>query len=99
MITSYPLAVDIRFAVVILFCLTGAGLSMAYVVTNQRRKAKKPVYFAKATVLVLAALIYLSALIGFDIDFVRSGWATQVVLIMLISLIAASILSDWYIKK
>lgn len=99
MITPYPIAVDVRFIIVILFCLIGAGLSFAYVATNQRRKAKKPVYFAKAIILLMAALIYLTALIGFDLYFVRSGWATQTVLVMFILALIANILSDWYIKK
>lgn len=88
-------AVNIRFGVVIFACLVGAGLSIAYVLTDQRRAAKKPVYASKAVILTLAAIIYLIALFQEDVYLVRSGWATQIVLFMLICALIANIMSDW----
>jgi hypothetical protein len=87
--------IEIRFVVVILACLTGAGLSIAYVFTDQRRKAKKPVYAAKAVILLFAALIYTFGLVDPKIYLIRSGWATQLILFMFVCALTANIVTDW----
>lgn len=94
-VISSATAVNIRFGVVIFACLVGAGLSIAYVLTDQRRAAKKPIYAWKAAILTLAAIIYLIALFQENIYLVKSGWATQIVLFMLVCALIANVISDW----
>lgn len=75
--------------------MAGAVGCFAYVLTSQRRKAKKPIYAIKGIILLFAAFIYGYALFGPDTYFIRSGWATNIVWIMFISAFFANLMTDW----
>lgn len=97
-------ALVIRNLVAAIAAFACSGLCLAYVLTDQRRKAKKSVYLVTAMLLIIAGSIYLVAAIYQDGSYpipsaivyaIRSGWATVSILILLTGVIAANILADW----
>lgn len=97
-------ALVIRNLVAAIASFAVAGLCLAYVLTDQRRKAKKPAYLVKAMLLIIAGSIYILAAMvqhgdyqipPFVVYAIRSGWATISILILLLCVIAASVMADW----
>lgn len=97
-------ALVIRNLVAAFAAFACSGLCLAYVLTDQRRKAKKSVYLVTAMLLIIAGSIYiLAALVQYGtyqipaivVYFIRSGWATVSILILLTGVVAANVLADW----
>ena len=97
-------SIEIRNLVAAFFSLAFSVICLSYVLTNQRRKAKKPVYFAASMLFLISAAIYtLAFFVTYD-DYnippwifyaIRSGWATVVNLVFVGATVAANVLADW----
>lgn len=95
---------EIRNIVAALFSLGFAATCLSYVLTNQRRKAKKPLYFAAAMLFIISASAYILATLiqhgnypfpDWMIYWVRSGWLTVVNLVLIGGALSANVLADW----
>lgn len=94
-----PVAISIRFVVVSLVALSGASVCIAYVVTRQRRKAKRPIYAISALLMILGAITYIYGFYNDTSVFIRAGWATAILSVLLIVVIIANTLADWKREK
>ena len=87
-------AIDYRNLVAALAALVASGVCLAYVLTNQRRKAKKPVYAWAASVFLYLGGVYVAAMIT-DAYLIRSGWMGVLGLILLVFAFIANVFADW----
>lgn|GEM_PF-7040564 len=78
-----------------LFALAGAVGCLAYVLTDQRRKAKKPVYAIASIELLYVAIIYGLGAFGVDVYLLKTGWLGAIGYYLLISTFGALIITDW----
>ena len=86
------------------FCLLAAVFCIAYVLTDQRRKSKKPVYAASGMLFIIATAVYIIAAIVSSgkqplplwlIYASRSGWLSIVIIILLVGAFVANVFADW----
>jgi hypothetical protein len=83
----------VNIAVIIVTAL-GALMAYSYVLTDQRRASKKPLYLWKGILLTYFVIVYLVA-IWTDFYFIRSGLATRFGVMILTSLLVANVILDW----
>ena len=89
-------AIEWRYVVLIAASLITSLLCFSYAVTRQRRRAKKPVYFAVGILFLYAACVYLYGLtIGAGSYLLRTGWLTSINFILLTFAFVALIITDW----
>lgn len=87
-------AIEIRNIVAAVAALLAAAVCLAYVLTPQRRKAKKPIYAWAATVFVYLGGVYVTAILT-DAYLIRSGWLGILGLILLVFAFIANVIADW----
>lgn len=85
---------EARNAMAVIVALIGFAACMAYVLTPQRRKAKKPVYLLVGLGFLYLATVYLMTFF-FSLYVIRSGWATVIGMIILMFAVIAIIITDW----
>jgi cytochrome c biogenesis protein CcdA len=72
-----------------------AGAAIAYAVTDQRRKAKRPVYFIGGLIIIYLALIYFASYLGSTAYVLRSGLLTRAGVVALCFVLVAIVITDW----
>lgn len=87
-------AIEIRNVVAAIAALVAAAVCLAYVLTPQRRRAKKPVYAWAATVFIYLGGVYVAAIIT-DAYLIKSGWLGILGLILLVFAFIANVIADW----
>lgn len=85
------------FPAATVFSLVYAAISLAYVVTPQRRVAKKPIRFVGFLSALWMAGTYGAASLGLgsQIYLLRSGMVAAVGVIAVMSLLVAEVIADW----
>ena len=91
--------IELRFIVASLVALGGAIACFAYVVTRQRRRAKKPTYLAAGFGFVYMGVVYFLGAVGIQSYLLRSGWLTILGLIYLAGVYIANVIADWRVEK
>ena len=90
--------IEARNAMAVIVALIGFSTCIAYVVTPQRRKAKKPVYLLVGLGFLYLAIVYLSTFFT-SLYAVRSGWASVIGMTLLMFAVIAIIITDWRISS
>lgn len=88
-------AIDIRNLATALIALVAAGACFAYAATNQRRRAKKPVYFVAGIGFVYWFFVYIVGVIDGSIYLIKSGWLGAIGYYLLAFAFLALLITDW----
>lgn len=92
-------ALDIRNLVTAIIALVCAIGCFAYAATDQRRKAKKPVYLVTGFGFLYWSIIYTIGAVGTPIYLLRSGWLGAIGYYLLASAFIALLITDWRINE
>lgn len=91
---------EIRNLLTMLIMAAGAIACFSYALTNQRRKAKKPVYAWAGLVFIVGSIFY--AVGAFDLfpssvfrKLLQTGWLSAITFYLLVSIYIAAIIQDW----
>lgn len=89
-------AITIRNMATVIIALIAAGACFSYTVTDQRRKAKKPVYAVAGLCFLYFAGIYAWGVWSPEpVYLLRSGWLGAIGQYMLAALFVALLITDW----
>lgn len=81
--------------IAIVGALACSGISIAYVLTRQRRKAKKPTRLITAMGCLYFATLYIVGLVNPNIYLIRAGILTRLGVILLFALLISEVIADW----
>lgn len=90
---AYFREADPWFLGLTLLCLVGAGFTLAYIITPQRRKTKKPLRTIEMFDMIFLAVVFLLA--DPEMPGMYSGSEVAIGVMMLILLLIAEIIVDW----
>lgn len=89
-------AIDARNLATMMFALIGAGACFAYVLTDQRRKAQKPIYAIAGFGFLYAIIIYAAGVFSINpVYLLRSGWLGAIAFYILTVAYIAVIIVNW----
>lgn len=94
--------IEIRNGMLAIVSLLAAAVCLSYTFTNQRRKAKKPIYAATAMLFIILTVVFSIAVAMSYVPVpnwlyysIRAGWLTVIIVILLIVAFVANVLADW----
>lgn len=87
--------IEVRLIVTVLITFSASIACISYAITNQRRKAKKPVYLSAAIGFLFLSGSYLVGIIDRTNYLVRSGWLPFIGVIILSFAYFAQLKTDW----
>lgn len=90
---------ELSLGVAIVMAIVCAGANIAYAITNQRRRAKKPVRLVAGLGAIYLAVIYAWAYTDSASYILRSGFLTRLGVITLLTLYLAEVIADWRLNK
>lgn len=82
-----------------LVAIVCAGANIAYVLTDQRRRAKKPVRLVAGLGSIYLTVIYAWAYLDSSSLIIRTGFLTRLGVITLLVLYLAEVIADWQLNK
>jgi hypothetical protein len=86
---------DIRNLITALLALSAAIACFGYALTDQRRRAKKPVYAVAGIGFLYWCVIYASGSAGANWYLLKTGWLGAIGYYLLIMAFLALIVTDW----